>query len=185
MTFYPSAPCFSCGTSHRCPRCFVQPTGPRVARQRPNPLSMVHVVPNHVYLVGLSLAYPLTLAPVDSIAAAVGPELVKQGFRDVGVWSAAGAPPQWRRPGKGGSHVLLARYIGTEQDIDVSGVPGGSLEWVEDVTAAADAEPPPPGPGLPGAPGRPPPSGEPSSDADLYIGAAVLLVGAYLLLRKS
>lgn len=161
-----------------CPRC--------VARRRRNPLSMVHVVPNHVYLVGLSLAYPLTLAPVDSIAAAVGPELVKQGFRDVGVWSAAGAPPQWRRPGKGGSHVVLARYIGAEQDIDVSGVPGGSLEWVEDVTAAANAQPPPSGPGPgPGLPGQPPPKDPPGSDADLYLGAAVLLVGAYLLLRKS
>ena len=165
-----------------CPAC-----SPRVARQRPNPLSMVHVVPNHVYLVGLSLSYPFTLAPVDSIAAAVGPELVKQGFRDVGVWTSAGAPPQWRRPGKGGSHVVLARYIGAEQDIDVSSVPGGSLEWMEDVTAAANAQPPPPGPGpgLPGSPGQPPPKDPPGSDVDLYLGAAVLLVGAYLLLRKS
>ena len=169
-----------------CPSCHAATFG--VARQRRNPVSMVHVAPGRVYLVGLTLAYPLTLAPIDSIASAVGPELVKVGFRDVGVWTASGAPQQWRRPGKGGTHILLARYVGAEQDVDVSTVPGGSVEWSEDVTDAANAQPPPPppgpGPGLPGYPGAPPPKEPDGGDTDLYLGAGVLLLGAYLLLRK-
>lgn len=169
----------TCTLGARCPRA--------VAPRRANPVSTVRLETGRTYLAGLVIPFPLSAAPVDSIASAVGPELTRQGFSGVGLWSTAGAPAQWRRSGPH-THVLLATYAGVTQDVATSSLPV-TVEWVEDVTAQATQPgggtvPPLPGapPGtLPGA--TPPPNDDP--DTLLWTGAALLVVLGVVLMERG